>query len=150
MWLEMIKNKPRSQAAAQGLAVIGFLSLTVMAYTQDNYVVAALFTLPAFYYCRKLVKIPAVNRRVSEPPTASIDVQSVKSELREMQTYYRRLKKGWLWTGVFGWSCTVLMVFFAPSIFLLVIVGLAGYASYAYMRCHNAIRFIEAGLGGRR
>jgi hypothetical protein len=148
MWIETVKGKPRSLVAARGLAIIGFLALTVMAYAQDNYLVSALFTLPAAYYCRKLMKkSPPVERQTARHPVAPADVDAVKSELREMLVYYQRLRKGWLWIGALGWGCTALTVYFAPSIFLVIVLGLAGYASYAYMRCQNAIRLIEAGNG---
>lgn len=147
MWREAIKSKPRSLAAAQGLAVIGFTALTVIAFVQDNYIISALFTLLAVYYFRKLVRVPRVNAQKPDRLASPADVEAVKSELREMQAYYRRLQKGWLWTGVLGWGCTVLTVYFAPTIFLLVVAGLAGYASYAYVRCQNAIRLIKTGLG---
>ncbi|SDF46480.1 hypothetical protein [Sporolituus thermophilus] len=147
MGLEAIRQKPRSQVVARGLAVIGFLALTAMAYVQANYIIAALFTLPAVYYWRKLVKSSPSDRCRAERPAAPVDVDIVKSELREMQAYYRRLKKGWLWVGILGWGCTALLALAAPSIFLIVVVGLAGYASYAYMRCRSAIKLIETGLG---
>lgn len=147
MWIEAIKSKPRSRAAAQGFAVIGFAILTVLAYVQNNYILSALFTLLAVYYFRKLMKASSTQSRPPERLAAPVDVDAVQDELRAMRVYYRRLKKGWLWAGGIGWGCTALMLSFAPSTFLLIVVGLAGYASYAYVRCRNAIRLIEAGLG---
>ncbi|WP_425058922.1 hypothetical protein SCACP_35700 [Sporomusa carbonis] len=145
MWVAAVREKPRSLVAAQGLAVAGFLALAATTFAQDNFFVSSLFLLLAFYYGRKLVTLPKVGNRTAAQ-SVPLDTSAVREELAAMQAYYRRLQKGWQWVAGLGWVFTVLMAVFAPSVFIIVVVLLAGYAGYACARCRQAVRLIEIGL----
>ena len=152
MW-KTIREKPRSLVIAQGLSIVGFLALAVSTFVQDNLLISPLFLLLAFYYVRKLVKAPSSssfgNRAVAQSGTV-LDKKAVKNELTAMQAYYQRLQKNWCWISGLGWIFVVLTAVFSPSIFTLIIAGLAVYASYAYVRCRQAARFIKTGLNNER
>lgn len=148
MW-KTIRKKPRSLVIAQGLAIVGFLALAGITFVQDNLLISPLFLLLAFYYIKKLLKSPSsyfAGNRAAVQVEAVVDKKAVKEELTAMQAYYRRLQKSWCWIAGLGWIFTVFTAVISPSFFLVIIAGLAGYASYAYVRCRQAVRLIKTGL----
>ncbi|HWR45684.1 hypothetical protein [Sporomusa sp.] len=151
MIFQNIKNQPRGQILARGIAIAGFTVLTVLAILKDNVVFAPLFFLLGAYYVKKLCKKNTADRvdaTVASRPVLNPD--AAQTELAKMLQYYKRLLKNWQWIAVFGWVLSVGLLIYAPSMVVMITLGLACYSTYALFRCRQAVHLIETSPAMRR
>ncbi|MBE3581064.1 MAG: hypothetical protein IMW96_05440 [Thermoanaerobacteraceae bacterium] len=143
-------QKPRGLLLARGIALAGFAGLALSTLMEGNYFLAALFALLSLYYLNKLLRhrdggpAPQTEARVR---TGSLYPAAAKAELAEMLAYYRRLEKGWRNIAIAGWVVTGLMAAFFRTPFILIILALVSYATYAFLRCRKAVSLIEGTVG---
>lgn len=141
---KVMKEKPRGQLIAQGSAVVGFAVLTILAIANDNVVFAPIFFLLGLYYLRKMVK--QENRSAAKVPDEACTAakpEDAKAELAQMLQYYKRLLKNWQWIALFGWVLSITLLVYAPSLVIVITIGLAAYSTYAFIRCRQAVQRIE-------
>lgn len=139
-----MREKPRGQLIAQGAAVVGFAILTVLALANDNVVFGPAFFLLALYYLRKMAK--QENRPAEKVPDEShvaSKPEEAKAELTQMLQYYKGLLKNWQWIALFGWVLSITLLLYAPSMVIVITIGLAAYSTYAFIRCRQAVQRIE-------
>lgn len=153
MWRSTSRQKPRGLVIARSLAFASFAGLAVSTLIEGNYFLSSLFLVLSLYYLKKLIwHRESEPKQIPQTPgkTRDREVAVARAELASMLAYYRRLAKGWKIITVAGWAATALMLGFFRTPFIVVILVLAGYATYAFLRCQKAVNLIEGAVGRGR
>lgn len=147
----IFKRKLIGLTIARSLAFASLAGLALTFLTEGNYAFSSLFLVLSLYYLKKLIRY-----RESQPKQIpSQDWESGKrrsphpsqAELADMLDYYRRLTRGWKTITLTSWATTALVFGFFRTPFVAVILGLAGYATYAFFRSRKAVHLIAGAVG---